>query len=115
MYCIMRLSVKTEPFVRTFAIDAISPNANKSTEMLAASSNTYKMAVSSFSMEGNCFTGRSFLGDIVRSIEYVQAVEHIVQDTKFDVSSAWSFLASDRCCVRSHPPWPRSPVGQALA
>src|SRR5882762_8809775 len=53
--CIIRLSESTEPLVSTFAILAISPNANSKMERLEASSRVYKMAVSSFSMEGNCF------------------------------------------------------------
>src|SRR5713101_7740426 len=53
--CIRKLSVKTEPLVRTFAIDAIKPNAKSNTLMLAASSRVYNMPVSSFSMVENCF------------------------------------------------------------
>src|SRR5260370_18624640 len=55
--CIIRLSESTDPLVRTFAILAINPNANSKMERLEASSRVYKMAVSSFSMEGNCFMG----------------------------------------------------------
>jgi hypothetical protein len=57
---------------------------------------------------------RPFLCDVVGSKQKLQAVEQIVQNTKFDFLSAWSSLALDLCCVRSHPRWPRSPVGQAL-
>src|SRR6266702_8237914 len=60
MRCIIRLSVRTPPLVNTFAIDAINPKANKRTDKLDASSNTYKIAVSSFSMDANCLIGESF-------------------------------------------------------
>src|SRR6266699_2986704 len=59
MRCIIRLSVSTPPLVNTFAIDAINPKANNRTDRLDASSKTYKIAVSSFSMEENCFMGLS--------------------------------------------------------
>jgi hypothetical protein len=50
-----RLSVNTAPFVRTFAILAIKPKAGNKTERLDANSKEYRIAVSSFSMDGNCF------------------------------------------------------------
>src|SRR6266567_478629 len=53
--CMNRLSVKTEPLVSTFAIDAIKPNASKRTDRLDASSKRYNIPVSSFSMLVNCF------------------------------------------------------------
>src|SRR5713101_1453334 len=59
--CMNKLSVKTEPLVRTFAILAIKPNARSSTERLEASSKRYSMPVSSFSMVAKCFMGGSFL------------------------------------------------------
>src|SRR6266699_3488076 len=59
--CMNRLSVRTEPLVRTFAIDAISPNASNRTDKLEASSNKYNIPVSSFSMVVNCFMVVPFL------------------------------------------------------
>jgi hypothetical protein len=50
-----RLSERIAPFVRTFAILVMRPNANKGTEMLDASSSIYSMAESSFWMVGNWF------------------------------------------------------------
>src|SRR5690348_6157072 len=53
--CMNGLSVKTEPLVSTFAIDAIRPNASNKTDRLEASSKRYRMPVSSFSIVVNCF------------------------------------------------------------
>ena len=61
MRCIIMLSVRTPPLVNTFAMDAINPKANRRTDRLDASSKTYKIAVSSFSMDANCFTNFSSL------------------------------------------------------
>src|SRR6266702_4724244 len=55
--CMNRLSVSTEPLVRTFAMLAISPNASKRTDRLDASSRRYSIPVSNFSIEVNCFMG----------------------------------------------------------
>ena len=62
--CMKMLSAKTDPFVRTFAMLAISPNASNSTDRLEASSKRYRMPVSNFSMDENCFLS-------VRSALYV--------------------------------------------
>src|SRR5258708_36066287 len=60
--CIMILSLKTERFVRTFAMLAINPKASSKTDRLDASSKAYNIPVSSFSMDGNCFMVLSFRG-----------------------------------------------------
>src|SRR6266567_4486351 len=68
--CMNKLSVKTEPLVRTFAMLAISPNASNRTDKLEASSNKYNIPVSSFSMVVNCFMGVSaFLGYLVGTVK----------------------------------------------
>jgi hypothetical protein len=56
-----KLSVSTEPLVSTFAMLAISPNASNSTDRLDASSKTYKILVSSFSMDENWRIGDTSL------------------------------------------------------
>lgn len=67
--CIVMLSVKTEPLVRTFAMLAISPNAKSSTDRLEASSKGYRMPVSSFSIVVNCFMDSSFLTKKAQGID----------------------------------------------
>jgi len=59
--CMNGLSLRTPPFVKTFAIEAISPNASRMMDRLGASSRIYRIAASSFSIEGNLFTDSSFL------------------------------------------------------
>ena len=54
MRCIWRLSVKTEPLVKTGAIDAIRPKAGSNME-------TLDTRVSISSMARNCFFEHSFL------------------------------------------------------
>src|SRR5579885_1479785 len=61
--CIVRLSLNTDPLVRTLAMLAIKPNASSNTERLEVSSNRYKMAVSIFSILINCLMGNSFFID----------------------------------------------------
>ena len=59
--CIMRLSKSTEPLVSALAIDEIRPKVSNKTEGLDASLETYKIAVSSFSMERNWFMCTPFI------------------------------------------------------
>jgi hypothetical protein len=55
IYFIQSSELLSSQMVKTFAIDAISPNGKRRTLTLDASSKLYNMPVSSFSMVLNCF------------------------------------------------------------